>query len=134
MATTTLTRGLDRDQWLDRPTLATLMGKGEDTVRRIQRDHALPTRLGPNSCVLLRLGDFIDLGRIPAAVLDPQISAREVADAIALRAELEDLRRAHAELAGRYAQHTELVADLRAHLATQAAYIEDLRDAAAVTR
>ncbi|NLE72462.1 MAG: hypothetical protein GX609_10320 [Actinomycetales bacterium] len=130
MAGTTLTRGLDRDEWLDRPTLAKLMGKAEDTVRRIQREHQLPTRLGPNNCVLLRLGDFIDLGRIPTSVLDPQISAREVADAIALRAELEELRRAHAELLGRYAQHTELVADLRAHLATQAAYIADLRAAA----
>ncbi|WP_199424615.1 hypothetical protein [Actinotalea solisilvae] len=134
MATATLTRGLDRDQWLDRPTLATLMGKVEDTVRRIQRDENLPTRLGPNNCVLLRLGDLIDLGRIPAAVLDPEISAREVADAIALRAELEDLRRVHAELLGRHTEHEQLVTDLRAHLATQAAFIADLRATTAVAR
>lgn len=129
-----LTRGLDRDQWLDRPTLADLMGKVEDTVRRVQRDHELTTRLGPNNYFLLRLRDFIDLGRIPVAVLDPEIGARQVADAIALRAELEHLRHAHAELAGRHSQHTELVADLRAHLVTQSTYIDDLRAAAAVTR
>lgn len=134
MTTASLTRGLDRDQWLDRPTLATLMGKGEDTVRRDQRDHQLPTRLGPNKCVLLRLGDFIDLGRIPASVLDPEISAREVADAIALRAELEDLRRAHAELLGREFGYEQAVADLRAHLATQAAFIAALTARTEVAR
>lgn len=109
MATVSLTRGLDREQWLDRPTLARLIGRGEDTVRRDQRDHQLATRIGPNNCVLLRLGDFIDLGRIPASVLDPDISAREVADAMALRAQLEDLRRAHAELVGRHAQDADVI-------------------------
>ena len=134
MTTASLTRGLDRDQWLDRPTLATLMRKGEDTVRRIQREEQLPTRLGPNNCVLLRLGDLIELGRIPAGVLDPEISAREVADAIALRAELENLRCAHAELQGRHAQHEEATADLRAHLATQATFIAALLGGAGVAR
>jgi hypothetical protein len=125
-------RGLNREQWLDRKTIAVLMGRDEDTVRRVQRENVLPTRSGPNNCVLLCLGDLIDLDRIPASVLDPQINAKDVADAILVRRELEDLRCQHAELLGRLGAHQDTLDLLRAHVATQNAFIADLRAARTV--
>ena len=126
MATAPVGR-LNRDQWIDRKAAATLMHRDEDTVRRVQRENDLPTHTGPNNSTLLRLGDLIDLGRIPVSVLDPEIAARDVADAIALRKELEELRREHAMLLGKLGAHQETVDLLRAHLATQSAFIADLR-------
>ncbi len=120
-------RGLDPDQWIDRKTAATLMDRDQDTVRRVQRENDLPTRIGPNNTTLLRLGDLIDLGRIPTSVLDPAVNVRDVADAIELRKQLDDLRREHAVLLGRLAAHQETVDLLRDHLATQTAFIADLR-------
>lgn len=43
MSSTTI-RGLNRDEWLTRDEIAGLMGRTEDTVRRLQRDNALRTR------------------------------------------------------------------------------------------
>ncbi len=63
MSSTTI-RGLNRDEWLTRDEIAGLMGRTEDTVRRLQRDNALRTRSGENGKVLLQLGDLIDLGKI----------------------------------------------------------------------
>lgn len=117
MSSTTI-RGLNRDEWLTRDEIAGLMGRTEDTVRRLQRDNALRTRSGENGKVLLRLGDLIDLGKISESVLDPQVSAREVADAVAVRRELQDVREERCELAGRLAGYEERVSELLAHIAT----------------
>jgi hypothetical protein len=111
-------RGFDRDEWLTREDLAQLMGRNIDTVRRVQRENALRTQTGNNGATLLRVGDLIDLGRIPASVLDPEVSARDVADAIALRRELEQVRAERCELAGRLAGYEERVRELQAHIAT----------------
>src|SRR5690606_32162283 len=95
---TTPTTGRDREEWIDRTTAATLAGCAVDTIRRDQRDHTLTVRTGPNGSTLLRLGDLIDIGRVPATVLDPVTTARQVAEAAGLRRELTDLQVAHAEL------------------------------------
>lgn len=126
-ALVTTTRGMDPDQWLDRKTVASLMGRDLDTVRRVQRENSLPTRTGPNNTTLLRLGDLIALNRIPASVLDPKISARDVADAIKARNELERLRAENALLRGKLAAGQETLDHFRAHLATQSEYIAVLR-------
>jgi len=73
MSSTTI-RGLNRDEWLTRDEIAGLMGRTEDTVRRLLRDNALRTRSGENGKVLLQLGDLIDLGKVSESVLDPQVS------------------------------------------------------------
>lgn len=121
--TTTATRGHTREDWVDRKQAAILAGCHVDTIRRAEDSHQLTKRTGPNGSVLLNVGELTGVGVVPLSVLDPEISAREVAAAVAVRTELEDLRRAHAELVGRYGEHETLVADLRAHLATQAAFI-----------
>lgn len=123
----TTTRGLNRDEWLTRDEIAGLMGRTEDTVRRLQRENALRARSGENGKVLLRLGDLIDLGKISESVLDPQVSAREVAEAVAVRRELQDVREERCELAGRLAAYEERVSELLAHIATLNTLISVLR-------
>lgn len=127
----TTTRGHGRDEWIDRLQAATLAGRSTDTIRRAEPRHQLTTKTGPNNTVLYNLGELVDIGVIAASVLDPEVSAREVADAHQVRAELERLRQVHAELQGRYATHLETMDLLRAHVATQAAFIADLRAARA---
>lgn len=123
--------GRDRDEWIDRTTAATLAGCAIDTIRRDQRDHALPTRTGPNASTLLLLGDLIDIGRIPPAVLDPATTARQVAEAAGLRRQLTDLQIAHAELRGQTASLGQTISDLREHIATLTAYCHTLTGASA---
>ena len=130
----TTTRGHARDEWLDRTQAATLAGRSTDTIRRAQTNHQLTTRTGPNNTTLYNLGDLVDIGVVPASILDPEVAARAVADAHQVRAELERLRQSHAELVGRFATHQETTDLLRAHVATQAAYIADLRAAGEVAR
>lgn len=134
MSTTTTTRGHARDEWVDRTQAATLAGRHIDTIRRAQRTHQLTTKTGPNNTTLYNLGELVDVGAIPVSILDPEVAAREVADAHQVRAELGRLRQAHAELVGRFATHQETTDLLRAYVATQAAYIADLRAAGEVAR
>lgn len=127
---------MDRDEWLPREALAELGGCSLDTVRRVQRENSLATQTGANGTVLLRLGDLIDLGRVAASVLDPKVSGREVADAIALRREVEDLRIERATLSERLAACAKYEHLLQAQIATLTTVVDLLsgRDAGSVDR
>jgi hypothetical protein len=59
-------------------------------------------------------------------VLDPELSAKEVADAMALRRQLEETRAERSEFAGRLAGYEQRVSTLLAHIETQKRFLDVL--------
>lgn len=107
---TNAARGLERDEWLTRDRLAELMGKDPDTVRRAEKQHSLQTWVGCERSCRPAAGRSRRHGQDPGSTLDPVSSAKEAADAMALRCELEPTRAERSELAGLlagYEQHGE---------------------------
>jgi len=118
MSTTTTARGLNPDQWIDRTETSKLAGCSVDTVKRHQKRHVLDTRTAPNGATTMRLGDLVDTQLVPSSVLDADISAREVAQAVHVRHDLGRLREEHAALQGRHQAQQDVESLLRAHIAT----------------
>lgn len=132
MSSTLGARG--REDWVDRTQAAALANKHPDTIRRAETRHQLTTRIGSNGSVLLNVGELVETGVIPASVLAPEVSAKDVANAHQVRAELENLRREHAALQGRYDAHQETIELLQSVIAGLKAHIADLRAMAGVDR
>lgn len=117
----------DGAEWVSRRDIAELAGKSEDTIKRDVDKHGLATRLGPKGEVLVRLDDFVALGRVSGN--RPTRSGISAVDAAELkRAQAENVRLAAqlAEATGRLEEARSAQDVVIAQLATKDQQIKEL--------
>jgi len=114
------------DDYINRDEAATLAGCSPDTIKRDEKAHNLQTRTAPGGNKLVRVGDLVDIGRIPTSALTAGLSA---ADASALKTARDEIGR-HAvrcaKLDGQLEEAKANVADLRGQLKAKDHQINEL--------
>lgn len=114
------------DKWVTRREVAQLAGCSEDTIKRDVKTHTLETRLSDKGEVLVRVADFVALGRLQPQDVPTGLSAGQAAELKRVLADNVRLAAQVAELTGRLSAATAAQDVVIAQLGVKEAQTQDL--------
>jgi hypothetical protein len=104
-----------QDEWITRADAAALANCSQDSIRRDEHRHELPTKRNAAGAVTLRVSDLVSIGRIPPGALVVPAAA-ESAEVVRARSTITELKVQAAEAAAKLKAADAMVAALLSQL------------------